>query len=97
MGEWLALIDRRYYRRNLFAGADRAPDVAEDQVLLVVDRPAPEPRLAGIDWTWLECVGIDRSTPFRGIAMMRSDRAGDAGTTPDIALYRPATACHKPV
>ena len=25
MGEWLTLIDRRYYRRNLFAGAERAP------------------------------------------------------------------------
>ncbi len=25
MGEWLPLIDRRYYQRNLFAGLDRAP------------------------------------------------------------------------
>ena len=95
MGEWLALIDRRYYKRNLFDGAERAPDVPVDRVLLVADRPAPEPRLAGVDWTWLTCVGIDRSTPFRGIAIVTAERADALTGTPDVALYRPATACHR--
>ena len=93
MGEWLDLIDRRYYRRNLFDGAERAPDVAEDRLLLVADRDRPEPRLAGLDWTWLECVAIDRSTPYRGIAVVAEAQARGVGG--DIAVYRPATTCHK--
>lgn len=94
MGEWLDLIDRRYYRRNLFAGAERAPAVDEDRLLLVADRDRPEPGLAGLDWTWLECAGIDRSTPYRGIAVATEAQAHDLGG--DIAVYRPATTCHKP-
>ena len=89
MGEWLQLIDRRYYRRNLFAGLDRAPAVGEREVLLVADRPEPDPGLTG-PWAWLECVGIDRSTPYRGIAVV--DRAeAQRMTAGGIAVYSPAT------
>src|SRR6185503_1939214 len=42
MGEWRPLIDTRHYRRNLFAGLDAAPDVRDDQTLLVLDRERPE-------------------------------------------------------
>lgn len=92
MGDWLPLIDRQYYRRNLFAGLDRAPEVGEGQFLLVADRDRPEPKLAGIEWHWLECAGIDRSTPFRGIAVV--DAAPDRrGAHPGgIAVYAPASA-----
>jgi hypothetical protein len=96
MGEWLSLIDRRYYRRNLFAGAERAPEVAADRVLLVADRDAPESILSGIEWTWLECVALDRSTPYRGIAVVAHDEAHALDTALSIALYRPATAYHRP-
>ena len=96
MGEWLALIDRRYYRRNLFEGAERAPEVAQDRVLLVADRERPEPGLAGLNWTWLECVGIDRPTPYRGIAVVSEAQALDVAAANDIAVYRPATPVHKP-
>ena len=92
MGEWLALIDRRFYKRNLFSGADRAPDVARDHVLLVADRPTAESRLAGIDWTWLECVAIDRSTPYRGIALVDQTAARNLNPALAIAVYRPVTA-----
>src|SRR5205085_1277719 len=73
MGEWLPLIDTRHYRRNLFAGLDAAPDVADGSILLVVDgeRPAAVP---GLTLTWLEAVGLDWSTPYRGIAVfVRAD------------------------
>ena len=79
MGEWVDLIDRRYYRRNLFAGAERAPEVAQDRLLLVADRDRPEPGLAGLDWTWLECAGIDRSTPYRGIAVVEVRHSREGG------------------
>ena len=94
MGEWLALIDRQYYKRNLFDGAERAPDVADGEALLVADRSAPERDLAGIGWTWLECVGIDRSTPFRGIAVVDEEHAGTAERD-GVAVYRPATIAYK--
>lgn len=93
MGEWLPLIDRRYYKRNLFSGLDRAPPVRADQVLLVADRDAEDADLADLRLTWLECVGIDRSTAVRGIAV--TDRA-PAGRS--VAIYRPVTECllHRP-
>ena len=47
MGEWLPLIDRRHYRRNLFAGLEAAPDVPETHVLLIADRDQPRPQAGG--------------------------------------------------
>jgi hypothetical protein len=90
MGEWLPLIDRRYYRRNLFAGLAYAPAVARQNVLLVADEQEPQARLAGIDWTWLECVGIDRSTPHRGIALVDDATARNVDLALGIACYHPA-------
>lgn len=90
MGEWLPLIDRRYYRRNLFAGLAHAPHVSDRQRLLVADRSTREPGLGEVDWVWLECAGIDRSTPLRGIAVVESHTA-DALRCAGVALYAPAT------
>lgn len=89
MGEWLPLIDRQWYRRNLFDGLDAAPLVSEEQVLLVADRDAPDATLASLSFTWLKVAGIDRSTPYRGIAVV--DRA-IANTAPEnVAIYKPAS------
>ena len=90
MGEWLPLIDRHHYRRNVFAGLDVAPDVPASSVLLVADREQPEPMLAGIAWTWLAAIALDRMPPYRGGAVVSSTKAlgvQDAG----IARYRPIT------
>ena len=89
MGEWLALIDRRYYKRNLFSGIDYAPQVAETQCMLVADRERPEGALGGIEFTWLKCEGIDRSTPYRGLAVVDTDKVPAFDAT--IAVYRPAS------
>jgi hypothetical protein len=97
MGEWLPLIDRRYYHRNLFAGAEHAPGVAADRILLVADRQTAEPGLAGLEWTWLECVAIDRSTPYRGLAVVAPARADALAAADAIGVYRPTTAPHKPL
>lgn len=89
MGEWLALIDRRYYKRDLFAGLDEAPVVAADEHLLVADREQPGNIIPGVHFIWLHSVGIDRSTPHRGLAVVDAARLLplDAG----IAVYRPVT------
>ena len=75
MGEWLPLIDRQWYRRNLFEGLDVAPTVGEDQLLLVADRDAPDAALAALSFIWLKVAGIDRSTPYRGIAAVNKGAA----------------------
>jgi len=89
MGEWLPLIDRRYYRRNLFEGLEHAPLVADDARLVVADRAQPEGAIGGIEFTWLKCVGIDRSTPYRGIAVADAARLPSLDAT--VAVYRPVT------
>ena len=89
MGEWLALIDRRYYKRNLFSGLDHAPVVSDDAVMLVADREKPEGAIAGIAFTWLKCEGIDRSTPYRGIAVVGADKVPALDAS--VAVYRPAS------
>jgi hypothetical protein len=95
MGEWLPLIDRRYYKRNLFDSASDAPDVGERERLLVADRDQPEAGLGGVEWQWLECVGIDRSTPYRGIAIVPAEVSERVGPDARIAVYAPATVCYK--
>jgi hypothetical protein len=95
MGEWLTLIDTQYYRRNLFDGAPCAPELADTERLIVADRSAPEPGLAGVDWTWLKCVGIDHSTAYRGVAVVSAEMA-DKVRDASLAVYRPVTRCYKP-
>lgn len=94
MGEWLTLIDRRHYKRNLFDGLDRAPEVTDGSVLVVADRPQPREGPAGIEFTWLACAGIDRSTPYRGIAVVKH-AAADALSAADVGVYRPVTLAYR--
>ena len=89
LGEFLRLIDRRYYKRNLFSGLDLAPVVAVDQSMLVADRTRAEGYIAGIEFTWLKCEAIDFSTPYRGIAVVDADRLPALGDS--VAVYRPAS------
>jgi hypothetical protein len=89
MGEWLPLIDTRVYRRNLFAGLAAAPDVGEGLALLVCDRERPA-EIPGLALTWLEAVGLDRSTPYRGIAVVARGAAPPPAA--GVAVYRPVTA-----
>jgi hypothetical protein len=96
MGDWLAVIDWRYYKRNLFVGAELAPNVDDGEVLLVADRDTADEALGGADWTWLECAGIDRSTPYRGIAVLSEARAQSFALGAAIAVYQPVTGRHRP-
>ncbi len=86
MGEWKPLIDPRHYHRNLFDGLASAPHVPDDHVLIVADRGQPDPSLGAM--TWLRSVGIDRSTPYRGIVAAGSDRAL-AYNGKSVAMYVP--------
>jgi len=88
MGSWLPLIDRRYYRRNLFDGAGQAPLVPPGSVLLVTDRDTISSGIPDVAWTWLKSVGLDRSTPYRGIAVATQEAARTIPPSGEFAVYR---------
>jgi hypothetical protein len=92
MGEWQPLIDRQWYKRNLFDGLPRAPHVADEQILLVADRDVPDAALAALNMTWLAVAGIDRSTPYRGIAV--ANKAAANATPENVAIYKPVSKCY---
>lgn len=85
MGEWKPLIDTRFYHRNLFSGLEIAPHVRPDQLLIVADRPYRDPK---VELTWLQSVGLDRSTPWRGIAVVEAAE-GNRFADADIGRYVP--------
>lgn len=94
MGDWLPLIRKQYYRRNLFEGLDAAPEVAADCVLIVADRDRPD-NVPGVEFVWLKAAGLDRSTPYRGIAVVARARAETLAASGAVGIYRPATACNR--
>jgi hypothetical protein len=94
MGPWAELIDRRFYQRNLFEAAQgdpdiRAPIVSPDHTLLVTNQPEPMLEIAGVNYLWLKAVGLDCSTPYRGIAIIPKERASDLKKRADVAHYTP--------
>ena len=90
MGEWLPLIDPRYYRRTLFGGLEVAPDVPHDAAFVVVDREQPID-VPGLELIWITAVGLDRSTACRGIAFV-APVAADAASGHGVAVYRSVSA-----
>jgi hypothetical protein len=99
MGPWLTLIDKRFYQRNLFEGVAAAdllaPEVPQGSVLVVTDQTQPSisgagSALASATFTWLRAVGLDQSTPYRGICVMPHARALGLPTRADVALYASA-------
>jgi hypothetical protein len=99
MGSWLSLIDKRFYQRNLFEGVEQvsimAPEVPADYALVVTDQTQPtlahqEPAFEGVTFTWLRAVGLDQSTPYRGISVMPHARALGLSARADVALYTSA-------
>ena len=59
-----------FWHRNLFEGLDEAPEVADDARLLVIDTASPDVHLEGLTITWLKGVGLDRTTPYRGLVIV---------------------------
>ncbi len=90
MGEFQGLVDKRYYHRNLFSGLDLAPAVSPGQVLLVWDAASAR-ATDGFEFTWLKAIAVDKSTPFRGIAVVEATTANALLGALGIACYLPVT------
>ena len=91
MGPWLNLIDKRFYLRNLFEGVQdqtiSAPEVPAGSVLLVTDQTEPTLSLNDVSFIWLRTVGLDHSTPYRGISVVPHAQALNFSRRADVALY----------
>ncbi len=94
MGPWTNLIDKRYYQRNLFAAVEAsdqplaAPHVPAGSVLVVTDQAYPNLNIEGLSFLWLQAVGLDQSTPYRGIAIADNQQAARLSTHPALAVYK---------
>jgi hypothetical protein len=93
MGPWTTLIDKRFYQRNLFEAVNPvkqplvAPSVPAGSTLVVTDQPHPTFQVEGLDFLWLKSVGLDKSTPYRGIAVTDQQLDDRVRARPDIAVY----------
>ena len=72
-----------------------APEVPAGSVFVVTDQAQPEldpqePAFEGVTFTWLRAVGLDQSTPYRGISVIPHARALGLPARADVALYASA-------
>ena len=58
------------WKRNLFAGMETAPEVAAEARVVLLDEPAAAADAPGVEFAWLDCVGLDRTADRRGVAVV---------------------------
>jgi hypothetical protein len=86
-GEWQARMG--HWHRNLFGGVDHTPDVPTDARLVVVEDDGPSALPDRVPVNWMEAVGLDRSVPRRGLAVMPPATADQLAGTHGIRVLRP--------
>lgn len=85
-GEWQAKMG--HWHRNLF-GADHTPDVPLDARLVVVEEGIRRGLPEHLSVRWMEAVGLDRSVPRRGLAVMPPATADQFVGTPGVRVLKP--------
>ena len=86
-GEWQSKMG--HWRRNLFS-AEHSPDVPMDARLVIVEDSAGQADEVAVQW--MEAVGLDRSVPRRGLAVMPPSTADRLVGTPGIRVLKPIGA-----
>jgi len=79
--------------RNLFSGMEAAPEVDNNECLVMLDDPEAAQAVPGIDFAWLDIAGLDRTTQRRGLAIIgRATGEGLARDKADILrVFAPIT------
>jgi hypothetical protein len=85
-GEWQKKMGN--WHRNLFA-LDHTPDVPMASRLVVVDAAGSSALPDGVPVQWMDAVGLDRSVPRRGLAVMPPATADRLVGTPGIRVLKP--------
>lgn len=80
---WKSLIT--FWHRDLFEGD--APAVPEKSLLAVIDAGEPRPMPRDVKVVWAKCAGLDRTTPYRGFAVLESTDV-ERWRQPDLAEFR---------
>lgn len=90
-GKWQPLMT--HWLRNLFDGLTIAPAVPEEARLLVTESRPNEIADCGCEFSWLENAGLDRTVPWRGIAVVSVANAGRISEKAlgQVRVYRPLT------
>jgi len=89
-GEWQTRMDN--WHRNLFAGLDRTPDVPMDARLVVVEEGAGPAVPDQVPVQWMQAVGLDRSVPRRGLAVLPPATADRLVGAPGLRVLKPIGA-----
>jgi hypothetical protein len=85
-GEWQSRMGN--WRRNLFA-RDDTPDVPMDARLVVLEDGADRAVAERVPVQWMEAVGLDRSVPRRGLAVLPPPVAERLAGTPGVRVLKP--------
>ena len=85
-GEWQAKMNN--WPRNLFA-LDHTPDVPMEARLVVVESDGAAGLPNGASVTWMDAVGLDRSAPRRGLAVMPPATADFLAGATGIRVLKP--------
>jgi hypothetical protein len=89
---WKPLI--QMWERNLFGRDTAAPRVPQDAALVLVDAATTDLALPGCTIEWMRCVGLDRTTQFRGLAVVtRAAAEAIVTNTSAIGVFLPRTKC----
>ena len=75
--------------RNLFADIDQAPAVREGQCLVSVDASEAHADLPGIKLQWARAIGLHKTTPLRGLAVVDAAAAQSLKDLPGVTVYEP--------
>ena len=85
-GEWQTKMNN--WRRNLF-DRDHTPDVAMGTRLVVIETDGAAGLPADASVTWMDAVGLDRSVPRRGLAVMPPAIADGLAGAPGLRVLKP--------
>jgi len=86
-GEWQAKMNN--WHRNVFDGVEHAPDVSLDSRLLAVEAHGGAALPGGVKVAWMTAVGLDRSVPRRGLAVVEAAAAHRFVGTPGVRVMKP--------
>jgi len=85
-GEWQTKMDN--WHRNLFA-LDQTPDVPPEHRLVVVEADGASSLPGDVSVTWMDAVGLDRSVPRRGLAVMPPATADRLAGAVGVRVLKP--------
>ena len=86
-GEWQAKMGN--WHRNLFDGVDHTPDVPMDARLLVIEADGGSALPDRVSVEWMKAVGLDRSVPRRGLAVVPPATGDRLSGTRGVRVLKP--------